>query len=154
MGSDLAESMCIVISECATSAVCVCGIDGDRRERVCVLLLATPNRPLLYLDTLESATCWTSGKRTFRATVYSKTGVLRRLPPTPYILLMATPRNTLTSPPKVPHVAVKAVVPHVVPTWGRLLCALRLVTGAGALKFLFCGVTRIVGKGAFRLQCF
>jgi len=59
--------MCIVISECATSAVCVCGI--DRRERVCVLLLATPNRPVLYLDTLESATCWTSGKRAFRATV-------------------------------------------------------------------------------------
>ena len=45
MGSDLAESMCIVISECATSAVCVCGI--DRRERVCVLLLATPNRFVL-----------------------------------------------------------------------------------------------------------
>ena len=28
------EPMCVVISECATSVICVCGI--DRRERVCV----------------------------------------------------------------------------------------------------------------------
>ena len=37
--------MCVVISECATSVICVCGT--DRRERVRVLLLATPNRFVL-----------------------------------------------------------------------------------------------------------
>ena len=37
--------MCVVISERATSAVCVCGT--DRRECVCVLLLATPNTLVL-----------------------------------------------------------------------------------------------------------
>ena len=37
--------MCVVISERATSVVCVCGT--DRRECVCVLLLATPNTLVL-----------------------------------------------------------------------------------------------------------
>ena len=42
-----------VISECATC---------DRRERVCVLFLATPNTLALYLDTLESVIGRTSGQ--------------------------------------------------------------------------------------------
>ena len=46
------RSQCIVISEGATC---------DRRERVCVLFLATPNTSALYLDTLESVTGRTSG---------------------------------------------------------------------------------------------
>ena len=57
----LVEPMCVVISECATSVICVCGI--DRRKRVCVLLLATPNTLVLYLDTLESAIGRTSGQQ-------------------------------------------------------------------------------------------
>ena len=51
--------MCVVISERATSVICVCG--AGRRERVYVLLFATPNTLALDLDTLESVTGRTSG---------------------------------------------------------------------------------------------
>ena len=69
--------MCVVISECATSVVCVCGI--DRRARVCVLLFATPNTLVLCLDTPRERD-WTDVRAvTFRRMIYSNYWYQKRL---------------------------------------------------------------------------